>query len=103
MPFCSWSSCFQNLEREENKVNLVSFVYHLLSTGQAMMNFEGLHDLFIILKVKHILKKRWSDFVGWDIAKSMNGLLWESIQNVIVAADFLSISVYEVTTIDNAS
>jgi hypothetical protein len=68
-----------------------------------MMNFEGLHDLFIILKVKHILKKRWSDFVGWDIAKSMNGLLWESIQNVIVAADFLSISVYEVTTIDNAS
>jgi hypothetical protein len=28
----------------------------------------------MLVKVKHILKKHWSDFVGWGIIKSMNDL-----------------------------
>lgn len=27
-----------------------------------------------MLKIKYILKKYWSDFVGWGIVKSMNDL-----------------------------
>jgi hypothetical protein len=39
-----------------------------------MTNFKGLKDLYNMLKVKHILKKHWSDFEGWGIVKSMNDL-----------------------------
>jgi hypothetical protein len=46
----------------------------LLFTSLIMTNFKGLKDLFNMLKVKHILKKHWSDFVGWGIVKSMNDL-----------------------------
>jgi hypothetical protein len=48
---------------------------NLLSKGQAMMDFEGLKDMLIVLKVKHALKKHWIDFLSWGIIQSMNNLL----------------------------
>jgi len=48
---------------------------NLLFKGQAMMDFEGLKDMFIMLKVKHTLKKHWIDFLSWGIVQSMNDLL----------------------------
>jgi hypothetical protein len=41
----------------------------------AMMDFEGLKDMLIVLKVKHALKKHWIDFLSWGIIQSMNNLL----------------------------
>jgi len=49
-----------------------------------MIDFEGLKDFFSVLKVKHILKINWSDFAYWDMVKSMNELLLDSIQNVVI-------------------
>jgi hypothetical protein len=43
-----------------------------------MTSFEGLKDLFIVLKVKHTPKKHWSDSIRWVITQFMNDLL-ESI------------------------
>jgi hypothetical protein len=57
-----------------------------------MTNFEGLKDLFNVLKIKHITKKHWMDFLGWGIVEFMNELLLESTQNVIVVANFISVS-----------
>jgi hypothetical protein len=67
-----------------------------------MTTFKGENDLFIVLKVKHIPKKHWSDFTRWGIVEIMNEL-FKSIYNVIVVADFIFISVNEVITIDNTS
>ncbi len=46
--------------------------------GRAMTNFEGLKDLFIVLRVKHTPKKYWNDSIRWGITQFMNDLL-ESI------------------------
>jgi hypothetical protein len=68
-----------------------------------MRDFEGLKDLFVVLKVKHTPKKHWINSSGWGIVESMNDLLLQSIRNGINVIDFLSMNVDEVTTIDNAS
>jgi hypothetical protein len=49
---------------QKKKKKLVQFIliYHLLSKGRAMTNFEGLKNLFIVFKVKHILKKHWTNY-----------------------------------------
>jgi hypothetical protein len=66
-----------------------------------MTNFEGLKNLFTMLKVKHILKKHWIDSTRWGRVESMNELLMESIQNVVIVANFISISADEVIAIYN--
>jgi hypothetical protein len=71
-----------------------------LSSGQAIINFESLKELFCVLKVKDTPKKHWSDFTSWGIKKSINELLLEFAQNVVVA-NFLSIIVDKVIAIDN--
>jgi hypothetical protein len=68
-----------------------------LSSGQAIINFESLKEFFCVLKVKD---KHWTNFTSWNITKSINELLLEFAQNVVVA-NFLSIIVDEVIAIDN--
>jgi hypothetical protein len=63
---------------KRQKIVLFFSIYHLVVQGKAMTSFEGLKDLFIVLKVKHTLKKHWSDSIGWGIIQIMNDLL-ESI------------------------
>ncbi len=41
---------------KRQKFVLFFSIYHLMFQGRAMTSFEGLKDLFIVLKVKHILK-----------------------------------------------
>jgi hypothetical protein len=43
--------------------------------GQPMIMFACLEDLFMVLKVKHTLKKHGYDYVGWEIIECMNELL----------------------------
>jgi hypothetical protein len=67
------------------------------------MDCEGLRDMFIVLKVKHKSNKHWTNYWSWVIVKSKNDLLLQSTCNVVNAANFLFVSVDEMTTIDNAS
>jgi hypothetical protein len=67
-----------------------------------MTIFEGLKDLFTMLKVKHIPKKPWIDFTRWGRVESMNELLMKSIQNVVVT-NFIFGNADEVIAIDNTS
>jgi hypothetical protein len=78
-------------------------VFHLLSKGRAMMDCEGLRDLFTVLKVKHTPKKHCTNYLSWGIAESMNDLLLQYTCNVINVANFLFVNADEVTTINNAS
>jgi hypothetical protein len=68
-----------------------------------MINFKGLKDLFIILKVKHNPKKHWSDSTWWGIVESMNDFLLESIRKAINVASFLFVNANEVIVIDDTS
>jgi hypothetical protein len=53
-----------------------------------MTNFEGLKDLFTMLKVKHTPKRHWTNSTRWGRTESMNELLM--VQNVVVVANFIS-------------
>jgi len=66
-----------------------------------MTNFEGLKNLCIVLKMKHTLKKHWMDSIRWCIIESMNELLLESIQNVIVVVNFIYVNNNKIIAIDN--
>jgi hypothetical protein len=68
-----------------------------------MLNFEGLKDIFTILKVKHNPKKHWSDSTWWGIVESMNDMLLESIRKAINVANFLFVNANEVIVLDNTS
>jgi hypothetical protein len=89
----------------DKKNKIVQFVamFHLLFKGRAMMDCEGLRDMFIMLKVKHTPKKDWIDYLSWGIVESMNDLLLQSTCNVVNATNFLFVSAHGVKTIDNAS
>jgi len=71
-----------------------------LSSDRAIIHFESLKKLFCVLKVKDTPKKHWNDFTSWVIKKSINELLLEFAQNVVVE-NFLSIIVDKVIAIDN--
>jgi hypothetical protein len=68
-----------------------------------MIDFEGLKNLFKLLKVKHTPKKHWLNFVGWGITDLMNQVLLQSTHNVVNVINILFMNVDEMTTIDNAS
>jgi len=66
-----------------------------------MTNFEVLKNLCIVLKMKHTPKKHWMDSIRWCIIESMNELLLESIQNVIVVVNFIYVNNNKIIAIDN--
>jgi hypothetical protein len=67
-------------------------------------NFEGLRNyFFMVLKVKYMLNKHWSDSLGWEITKLMNDLLLQSTHDVVKVINFLFMNANEVTTLGNAS
>jgi uncharacterized membrane protein len=68
-----------------------------------MTDFQGLIVLFTLFKIRHILKKHSTNFAGWGMIESMNELLLESTQNVVVAINFIHVNINEVIVIDNTS
>lgn len=93
---------FKILQEKKGIIIWFVLVYHLLSRGQSMTNCAGLKNPFIMLKVKHTCKKHWIDFPSWGKVKSMNELLKESIQNVVVI-NFIFVNADKVIAIDNTS
>jgi len=57
----------------------------------------------MVLKVKYMLKKHWSDSLGWEITKLVNDLLLQSTHDVVKVINFLFMNANEVTTLGNAS
>jgi hypothetical protein len=73
----------------EKKMKFIQFVaiFWLSKQGHTMIDFEAMNLLFEFLKVKHTLKKHWSDSVGWEITKFMHNIVFITIKiiNVHVA------------------
>lgn len=56
-PFVLVLVVFEIAQNKKMKFVQFALVYHLLSRGSSTTNFKSIKDLFIMLKVKHILKK----------------------------------------------
>jgi hypothetical protein len=63
----------------EHRRKYVQFVviFHLLTHGRHMTNYENLKDLFQLLKVESVSKMHWSDTSGWRMVDVMHVVLLE--------------------------
>jgi hypothetical protein len=67
-------------------------IYDLLSRGWASTDFESLKYFFIVFKNQARTQKNGNNSTSWGIVESMNHLILECIQNVIIVANFLYVS-----------
>jgi hypothetical protein len=67
-------------------------IYHLFSRGWARIDFESLKYFFIVFKSQAHTQKNGNNSTSWGIVESMNHLILECIENVIIVANFLYVS-----------
>jgi hypothetical protein len=66
-------------------------IYHLLSRDWARTDFES-SKYFIVFKSQAHTQKNGNNSTSWGVVESMNHLILECIQNVIIVANFLYVS-----------
>jgi hypothetical protein len=64
------------------------------------LEYELLRELFLLLKVKNTPLKHWSNTSGWQIVEAMHDVVLSKMLFMISKANFVVVSVDEVTTID---
>jgi len=83
------------------KIAQFATVFHMLQHGRPMLEYESMRELFTFLKMPHLSKKHWGDNSGWLMAEYLHAQVMQKAREVIHGGKFLSISVDEVTTVDN--
>jgi len=66
-----------------------------------MTKYEDMPSSFHMLKVKYVSQKHWSNSLGWGMVEVMHDVLLEATKAAFACANFIDVSVNEVTTIDN--
>ncbi|KAG0574823.1 hypothetical protein KC19_VG294800 [Ceratodon purpureus] len=89
-------------ERARKKIQF-AVIFHLLSQGRPMLEYEASHSLFKYLLVPGLPKLHWSDNSGWEMADAMLKQVLKQNRVDMQSSNFLSMSCDEVTTIDNQS
>jgi hypothetical protein len=72
-------------------------IFHVLTHGCPMIDYEDLKDLFQLFKVKSVSRKHWSDTSRWGMVKVMHVVLLEAIKATFATAPFIAVNVDEVT------
>ncbi len=65
------------------------------------MNHDSLRELFMLIKVKNNMFKRWLNISGWGIVEAMHDVVFQKTKYVIILHYFIFISAHEVNTINN--
>lgn len=93
---------FSSMERKMKLVNF-TVLFHVLSKGSPMLDYEQHFALCKQLKVPNLPTKHWNDNSGWDMAECMTRVVIEHHKKELKDAAIFSLSADEVTTIDNQS
>jgi hypothetical protein len=92
------------LQGEEKRKGVqFSTLFQILSHGCPMCDYEREQYLLRHLKVKNIPIKNWSETSGWEMAEQLHGCILAVLKGVVQSARIISITVDEVTAIDNTS
>ncbi len=65
-----------------------------------MLEYELLREFFLLLKVKSTPLKHWSNYSGWQIANTVQGVVLSKAMSIISKVNYVVVSVDEVTTIN---
>jgi hypothetical protein len=93
---------FGSLERRKKKVQFAS-LFHLLSAGRPMSQYESLEDLFSFLDVPNFPYMHWSDSSGCIMAEFMFDVVKAEIKAEVSSAPYVALTCDETTTVDNGS
>jgi hypothetical protein len=92
------------LQGEEKRKGVqFSILFQILSHGRPMCDYERQQYLLRHLKVKNVPIKHWSKTSGWEMAEHLYASVLAALKVVVQFARIISISVDEVTTVDNTS
>ncbi len=78
-----------------------ALIFQLFNHNHPKMEYTTMETLFVQLNFPNDPIKHWSNGYGWETANCMFEQVLKQIQIIIVGASFLSLSAYEVTTINN--
>jgi hypothetical protein len=81
----------------------MAIVFHLLSFGRPMLEYEHMRGLLEQLGWPKFPIKHWCDTSGWEMAESLYNVVQNCTKVVVSGAKFLSLSWDEVSTVDNQS
>jgi len=78
-----------------------STLFQVLNMGCSMCDYKPEQYLLRHLKVKNVPKKHWSEMFGREMAKHLHSCVLVALKLVVRNARFVSISVDEVTAVNN--
>jgi hypothetical protein len=81
----------------------MAIVFHLLSFGRPMLEYEHMRGLLEQLGCPKLPLKHWYDSAGWEFAESFYNIVQRRTKLVVSGAKYLSLSCDEVSTVDNQS
>jgi hypothetical protein len=89
--------------QEMGKILQLSVVFYILSKGHAMTDYPSLSSLLHFAKVHYYARSHWSVNNRWEWASCLTEVEKENIKARIKVSNFIALSFYEVTTINNTS
>ncbi|GFH10726.1 uncharacterized protein HaLaN_06092 [Haematococcus lacustris] len=82
-------------------VNQFACVLYLLRLGCPMTDLKAMQTLLRTIKQPAVAKAHWKDSVGWQMAEAIDAVYQEANNDLLDAAQFISITLDEATTVNN--
>ena len=86
-----------------SKTLQLSIVFYILSNGRPMKNYPKIEKYLSFINVPNFPSSHWSMTCGWEWAQYLAQVEKDDMKEKIANATFLSLSLDEVTAIDNTS
>jgi hypothetical protein len=86
-----------------SKTMQLSIVFHILSRGRPMTYYPDYKNFISFLEVSNFPSSHWSVTSGWEWEKYLAQVEKDDLKEKIANARFFSLSLDEVTSIDNTS
>ncbi|KAG0573500.1 hypothetical protein KC19_VG183500 [Ceratodon purpureus] len=91
-----------NVEFVKKKVQLAT-LFHILSHGRPLLEYESMAGLFSYLEIPHFPRKHWSDNSGWTLFEYMFAEVKTEIVKQVSSAQYVALTADETGTLDNGS
>jgi hypothetical protein len=103
LPLCNIQTIVAQGNPPKRKEVQMAIVFHLLSFGRPMLEYEHMQGLLEQLGCPKLPLKHWSDSSEWEMAESLYNVVQKQTRRVVCGTRYFSLSCDEVTTVDNQS
>ncbi|KAH9323967.1 hypothetical protein KI387_043908 [Taxus chinensis] len=80
-----------------------STLFQILKKGRAMSDFLDFKVLYQFNGMLNVPQSHWSESSGWEMAKCLSMIEKEDLKENVKKANFISLSIDEVTAVDNTA